>query len=322
MTNGFNSGFANHLNAFVEQKNVLGYPYYESLRILKHFDKFCAEQYPREKQLTKDICLAWAIRKSNECNNTFRNRIYPIREFARYLNSVGENAYLIPADLVKKGHPAVPYIYSAYELAAIWNVLDSTPFKKNYPVRHLVLPAIFKLLYCCGLRPAEARTLLKENVDLKKGRIDIIESKAHKSRIVMLADDVNEMLREYDNNVSAIMPERRLFFPSSNDTVYTKVWLDKSFRIILQKAGISGNGKQAPRPYDFRHTFATHRIYQWMKEGKDIEAMIPYLSAYMGHAQISDTYYYIHLAPDVFKEMSGFNDNEFEKLIPEVSDDD
>ena len=138
----------------------------------------------------------------------------------------------------------------------------------------------------------------------------------------MLADDVTEMLREYDDNVSAIMPERRLFFPSSNDTVYTKVWLDKSFRIILQKAGISGNGKQAPRPYDFRHTFATHRIYQWMKEGKDIDAMIPYLSAYMGHAQISNTYYYIHLAPDVFKEMSGFDDNEFEKLIPEVSDDD
>ena len=322
MNHGFNSSFADRLNAFVEQKNVLGYPYYESLRILKHFDSFCSEQYPKKKHLTKDICLSWAVRKSNECNNSFRNRIYPIREFARYLNSIGETAYLIPSDFVKRGYAAVPHIYSTDELAAIWSVLDSTPFKKNFPVRHLVLPALFKLLYCCGLRPAEARNLLKENVDLEKGRIDIIESKAHKSRIVMLADDVTEMLWEYDNGVSAIMPERKLFFPSSNDTVYTKVWLDKSFRNTLKKAGITGNGKQAPRPYDFRHTFATHRIYQWMKEGKDVEAMIPYLSTYMGHAQLSDTYYYIHLAPDVFKEMSGFNDREFEELIPEVPDDD
>ena len=59
-----------------------------------------------------------------------------------------------------------------------------------------------------------------------------------------------------------------------------------------------------------------------MKEGKDIEAMIPYLSEYMGHAQLSDTYYYIHLAPDICKEMSGFEENEFDRLIPEVTDDD
>ena len=319
---GFDSGFASRLNSFIEHKKALGYPYNGSIWILKIFDAFCVEHYPGESRLTKEICLSWSVRKSNECNNSFRNRIYPIREFARYLNSIGEDAYLIPADLVKKGYPAIPHIYSTGELSAIWNVVDHIPIKKNYPVRHLVIPAIFKLLYCCGMRPIEARILLRKNVDLQKGRIDIIESKAHKSRIVMLADDVTEMLREYDNNVSAIMPDRILFFPSSNDTVYTKVWLDKSFRIILKKAGITGNGKQSPRPYDLRHTFATHRIYQWMKEGKDIEAMIPYLSEYMGHAQLSDTYYYIHLAPDIFKEMSGFEDNEFDRLIPEVTDDD
>ena len=322
MIGGFDSGFASRLNSFIEHKKALGYPYNGSIWILKIFDAFCVEHYPGESRLTKEICLSWSVRKSNECNNSFRNRIYPIREFARYLNSIGEDAYLIPADLVKKGYPAIPHIYSTGELSAIWNVVDHIPIKKNYPVRHLVIPAIFKLLYCCGMRPIEARILLRKNVDLQKGRIDIIESKAHKSRIVMLADDVTEMLREYDNNVSAIMPDRILFFPSSNDTVYTKVWLDKSFRIILKKAGITGNGKQSPRPYDLRHTFATHRIYQWMKEGKDIEAMIPYLSEYMGHAQLSDTYYYIHLAPDIFKEMSGLEDNEFDRLIPEVTDDD
>ena len=316
----FHSNFSVHLKAFIEQKNALGYPYHESGRILQNFDLFCLNHYPQETVLTKEICLAWAVRKENECRNTFRNRIFPIREFARYLNCIGEEAYLISADLAKKGTAAVPHIYTEAEILKIWHVLDHLPVKRNYPVRHLVIPTLVKLLYCCGLRPSEARKLLRKDADLDKGRLNIIESKAHKSRIVMIADDVTEMLREYDAAVSVIMPKRTLFFPNSNDRIYTKAWLDKSFRIALKKADIQSAGKQKPRPYDFRHTFATHRLYLWMREGKDLNAMLPYLSAYMGHAQLSDTYYYIHLVPGLFEEMTEFDDSASNNLIPEVDE--
>lgn len=315
----FRSNFAARLENFIAQKNALGYSYLESIRILHKFDCFCFENYPLETVLTKEICLAWAIRKENECRNTFRNRIFPIREFARYLNCIGESAYLIPINLAGKGTPTIPHIYTQTELLAIWDVLDCLPVKRNFPVRHLVIPTLVKLLYCCGLRPSEARKLLRKDVNLEKGRLDIIESKAHKSRIVMMADNVTEMLRKYDAAVCAIMPKRILFFPDSNDCVYTKTWLEKTFRLTLKKAGIQSAGKQNPRPYDFRHTFATHRLYQWVREGKDLEAMLPYLSAYMGHAQLSDTYYYIHLVPGLFEKMTGFDDSALNELIPEVS---
>lgn len=321
MSYEFYSGFAERLKQFIAQKKSLGYSYEESCRILNKFDIFCSENFPDKRILSKDICLSWAVRKENECRNSFRNRIFPIREFARYLNCIGEEAYIIPANLTPKGKANAPHIYTEDEITAIWNVIDNLPYKRNFPVRHLVIPALVKLLYCCGLRPPEARKLLRKDVDLGKGRIDIIESKAHKSRIVMMADDVAEMLRNYDSAVSAVMPDRKQFFPDSHDRIYTKVWLDKTFRITLKKANIQFSGKQNPRPYDFRHTFATHRLYQWMKEGKDLDAMIPYLSAYMGHAQISDTYYYIHLVPGIFEKMSGFDDSASESLIPEVNDD-
>lgn len=317
----FHSNFSARLKAFIEQKNALGYPYLRSIKILRDFDSFCLEHYPQEIVLKKEICLAWAVRKETECKNTFRNRIFPIREFARYLNCIGEEAYLIPANLAKKGTPAAPHIYTEAEILAIWDVLEHLPVKKNFPVRHLVIPALVKLLYCCGLRPSEARKLLRKDVDLDKGRLNIIESKTHKSRIVMMADDVTAMLREYDAAVSAIMPERTLFFPDSHDRIYTKEWLDKTMRLTLKKAGIQSYGKQNPRPYDFRHTFATHRLYLWMREGKDLNTMLPYLSVYMGHAQLSDTCYYIHLVPGLFEEMTGFNDSTSNNLIPEVDED-
>lgn len=55
-----------------------------------------------------------------------------------------------------------------------------------------------------------------------------------------------------------------------------------------------------------------------MKEGKDLTACLPYLSAYMGHAQLSDTAYYIHLVPEFFPQMAQMDMGKFECLIPEV----
>lgn len=68
-----------------------------------------------------------------------------------------------------------------------------------------------KLLYCCGLRPAEVRRLRVGDVDLDKGRLNIMESKQHRSRIVMMADDVVEKLLGCNAVISAVMPEREPF---------------------------------------------------------------------------------------------------------------
>lgn len=314
----FYSTFADRINGFVKQKNAVGFPYEGSLIILREFDRFCTAKFPTETILTKELCLSWAVRKETEGNNSFRNRLMPVREFARYLNRSGENAFVLPSDLAKKGARHIPHIYSKSEIAAIWYVLDHIKSRGGYPIRHFVIPTFVRLLYCCGLRPCETRRLRVVDVDLEKGRLNIMESKKHKSRIVMMADDVTEMCRQYEDTVSNLMPERELFFPNSNDNIYTKTWIEDIFRTAKSKAGIGTSGEHTPRLYDFRHTFATHRLYQWMRDGKDVTAMLPYLSAYMGHEQLSDTYYYIHLVPGLFEQMAGFDFSVSEALLPEV----
>lgn len=189
---------------------------------------------------------------------------------------------------------------------------------KNSPSRHLSLPAMIKLLYCCGLRPCEARRLYVKDVDLIHGRLNILDSKHQKSRIVMMTDDVTEMLSDYNAAMTAIMPERDVFFPAPDGSIYNRKCLEKPFRQALKVAEITGVGERIPRLYDFRHTFATHSLYRWMREGKDVSSMIPYLSSYMGHSLLSDTYYYIHFVPGLFEEMSGFDFSSAENLLPEV----
>lgn len=198
----FESLFSNRLYEFIQQKNAVGFPYTESTRLLSEFDRFCLEQFPDEATLTKEICLAWAIRRDTEGNNTFRNRLMPVREFARYLNRCGEPAFVLHPNFAKKGPRHIPHIYSEEEIVALWEALNQLKPRKGYPIRHFVIPTLVRLLYCCGLRPCEARKLRVTDVDLKKGRLDIMESKGHKSRIVMMADDVTEMCRRYDEAVS------------------------------------------------------------------------------------------------------------------------
>jgi len=314
----FESLFAERIRKFVEHKNALGFPYVDSTRNLRNFDRMCLSDFPQETVLTQEVALAWAIRKSSESNNGFRNRLMPVREFARYLNSRGEAAFVLPSNFVKRGHAQPPHIYSEEEILKLWEYFDNLPVHKNYPIRHRLIPVFMRVLYCCGLRPCEARKIRTCDVDLAKGRINIIESKGYKNRIVMMADDVAEICREYNDFASERMPGRVLFFPNSEGNQYTKKWIEKTFDIARRKTGLATSGEHPPRLYDFRHTFATHRLYQWYRNGKDLDVMLPYLSAYMGHVELSHTYYYIHLVPGLFEQMAGFDYSASEQLLPEV----
>ena len=287
----FTSGFAGKIQAFILQKNALGYPYVSGAHHLWHFDKMCRNQFPAENQLTQAVCMAWAVRKDGE-GNGFHGRLSAVREFARYLNRTGETAYVLPPDFARRGSRRVPHIYTEAEIAAIWQAADAIPQKRvDSAVRRVVIPTFLRLIYCCGLRPAEARKLRVENVDLERGRLYIVESKGHKDRYVWMADDMAELCRNYNAQMEGVMPKRTIFFPTPKDKWYSKTWLLEMFSDVRADASIVQAGEHPPRIYDFRHTFATHRLYQWMHEGKDISAMLPYLSAYMGHAHISDTYY-------------------------------
>jgi integrase len=112
-----------------------------------------------------------------------------------------------------------------------------------------------------------------------------------------------------------LLPERTVFFCDSHGNTYTKVWLDKTFRTVRARAGIAPAGEHQPRLYDLRHSMATHRLYQWARQGRDLDAALPYLSAYLGHAQLSVTYYYLHLVPETAQPMA---DDVFSALLPQV----
>ena len=313
MTKSFESSFAQTLKMFIEQKSALGYKYRNEVYTLLNFDRWCAEHFPAQRTLTKELGLAWAARAQGDVN-----QLSPVREYGKFLNRIGKNAFVIPAKFGKRAAAPVPYIYSESEIAAIWRAVDSMAPSRSSPLKHMVLPAVFRLLYCCGLRPSEALNLKTDDIDLKVGKIYIRNSKMCRDRILALSDDLLEHLSEYNQRIGLVLPRRASFFPKSSDGCYTVAWLQQEFQKLRQLLALSRHGSNPPRVYDLRHTFATHCLYRWLQEGKELTAMLPYLSAYLGHSNMSDTYYYIHLVPGQLKMMSGLDFSKYEDLLPEV----
>jgi integrase/recombinase XerD len=71
---------------------------------------------------------------------------------------------------------------------------------------------------------------------------------------------------------------------------------------LFVKAGLKPQkGRVGPRPYDLRHAFAVQRLTRWYRQGVDLHARLPWLSAYMGHVNIVGTETYLNATPELLE---------------------
>ncbi|MGO4859435.1 tyrosine-type recombinase/integrase [Arthrobacter sp. 2MCAF14] len=151
-------------------------------------------------------------------------------------------------------------------------------------------------MHSCGLRTCETRRLRPRDADLVKGEIDVLWSKGNRSRRLPISGQVIDILADCDRISRRKFGQTRPgFFVSSTPAPVSPASIGVTFNRIWDRAGLprAVGGKQ-PRPYDFRHHFAYANIERWMADGTDVNAMLPYLAQYMGHASLDSTFYYIH----------------------------
>jgi integrase/recombinase XerD len=317
MIYAFRSNFKSNIQGLIEQKHAIGYSYKTQAFLLRCFDRFCIKHYPQERDLTKKIVLHWAERRDNEHTKSMEGRISVVRQLAKYMNSIGLEAYVIPQGIPGKSPRYVPHIFTDSELKAFFAEVDKCTYDKRYPARHLVFPVVFRMIYCCGLRSSEARLLKVEDVDLELGALKIWDSKG-RNRTVMMSDDVLQLCHSYNAKIDKIYPGRTWFFPNHRGLHYSSDTFIYTFHLFWDRTGITHISGNPPRVHDFRHTFSVKRLNLWVAEGKDLNAFLPYLSMYLGHATLSETDYYLHLVHDFFPVITERTSERFADLIPEV----
>jgi len=317
----YTSGIADFIQLLVSHKHACGFPYDTSERILGHFDSMVADRFPDAATVTKPMCDAWVGCRPGEHPNGLARRVTPIRQLAKFLNGTGVPAH-IPAPVPGRRIKYEPHIYTSTELTAFFHSIDACPPSVYSPTRQYVIPVLFRLLYCCGLRSSEARLLRVEDVDLDTGVVTIRESKGWSARIVALSNDLRGLCQRYDTVMGSVIPHREVFFPNKDGQPFTGSTIDTWFHEFwdhLPEAGlVVGN---PARVHDLRHTFAVDRLNQWVEQGHDLDSLYPYLSQYMGHSHYADTDYYLTLTASFYPQMDHLLSPVNADILPEVCHD-
>jgi integrase len=192
-----------------------------------------------------------------------------------------------------------PYIYSTDEVRLLLAHADElVPAFRGLTFRMMIL-----MLYCTGIRPGEALRMQIRDVDLQTKALLVRKSKG-KTRWVPFHAPFARRVRQYIAERKKIAPAlpQSLLFTQPNGRPYSDITVCSIGRELLRKSGLKpARGRLGPRLYDLRHTYATHVLLGWYKEGRDLHAMLPLLSTYMGHDHLLGTQVYLTATPELLE---------------------
>ncbi len=305
------------IEGLIREKRSLGYQYDSSPRILYKFDQFCLHYGCTEAALTQPLVNAWVQKSPHESLATLHNRASVVRQLALYMTRLGVPAYILPRDALPKAPEYTPYIFSDQEIGALFEQVDACRYCAEVPLRHRIMPLLFRLLYGCGLRISEALNLRVQDVDLHTGVLTVMAGKFNKDRLVPMSPDNIRRCGDYVKQVHLFSDSGDYFFPAPGGQALTRGNAYKNFRRFLWQARISHGGwGKGPRLHDIRHTFAVHCLRRWVLQGKDLAAYLPILKAYLGHDSFRDTARYLRLTAELYPDITAKVEHAFGHVVP------
>ena len=311
--------FKKEMQDFIALKRAIGYKYNTESGILKRFDTFLSKHHPSLMTLTKEAVTQWCAKTTYEATANQTSRSSVIRQFAKYLDSIETDAFILPHNYYPYSKKYVPHIYTEEELRLFFAETEKCCYCSWHPYRHLIMPIFFRLLLACGLRCSEARLLKVQDVDLENGVLSILNAKNQNDRLVPMPESITAKMKQYALQVHSNSIPERYFFPALDDKPMTLGNVYKNFRRFLWGAGISHTGK-GPRVQDFRHTYCTYRLRLWAEQERDLMVLIPMLRTYLGHKTFNETAYYLRLTADVFPDIRLKLERNCKDIIPEMED--
>lgn len=313
-----NSPFASYIEGLLAQKRSGGYIYDSEAGILESFDRFCIERGIMKCEITRNIFMSWAEQRETESLTSRARRATVLRQLALYMKSLGMDAYVSSVSF--STNKAFVHVLSAEELAAVFEVIDAyTISAAAYHYFAFEYRLLFRLYYCCGMRLSEGVSLTKQDINLSDGSITIRKSKGRKDRVVYMADDLCRFVSEYLQVMKHLVPDTIWVFPSKDPSKHlVKHNVCRKFREFWAKTPYAKDCDKRPTPHCLRHTYVVDKMNEWMMQGKDLGVMMAYLSAYLGHSTMEETFYYYHHTHKAFNIIKE-KDVMSSVVIPEVT---
>jgi len=258
-----------------------------------------AEEAGQTGPLTTDLLLRWVKGAKQPGPVTAARRIEVLRPFLRYCRQFDPAGPVLPLGLCGPGHRRIsPHIYTEAEIADL--LIAAGELKPDGP-RPRTYVTLFGLLAATGMRVSEAIHLEQTDVNLKQSVLTVRETKFKKSRLVPLHSSTTEALARYAKASAGIFrqPGVTTFFLTAIGRSVPKRMVNHTFNVLRRQLGwVARGGHPQPRIHDLRHTFICRALLRGQQENQ-VDHVVDVISTYVGHAKVSDTYWYVSAIPEL-----------------------
>lgn len=271
---------------------------------LLNFERFVRQRGVNAwKQIDRSLIHEWLQTGKPASGYQRRCWLLVLEDLFRFLIHRGLVAHSpVPSPGPHLRHSLSPRILSREEIASILEQASKMPEHRLMPFRGPTYRMLFLTLYTLGLRIQEALNLRLSDIDFVQHSITIGTSKFYKGRVLPMGPKLEAALRRHIEEHPLLRHRSRDAFLFPTDSHRTPCLArDSALRVlrrIVCDLGIT-TPPETRRPclHSFRHSFAVHRAEQWLREGANLEAKLPLLSAFLGHVDAAATQVYLAMTP-------------------------
>jgi len=153
--------------------------------------------------------------------------------------------------------------------------------------------AMLELLYACGLRVSELVNIKTTEVSIHDAVVRVT-GKGSKTRLVPMGEEAADWISNYLREARPVLLQKRLcdaLFVTNRGTEMTR----QAFWYLIKRYALLAGINKHMSPHVLRHAFATHLL----NHGADLRVV----QMLLGHADISTTQIYTHVARERLKQL-------------------
>lgn len=281
---------------YIELRRSLGFAFNKQAGTLRAFVRY-VERSQLDAPANRTMALDFVLSFGGAANSrAVRHGV--LRRFYEYLTVYAPQTEALERRAFPRSRAIPPpRILSEAELASLIDVCSF--ISPRIPLSGRTMATLIGLLASTGLRSGEVVRLDRGDVDLTNGVVLVRKTKFRKDRLVPVHPTTQAALHRYARERDAVFsrPRDEAFFLSSRGCRLSAAGLQSNFAKARKLAGLD-DGKPL-RPHDLRHRFAVTRLRLWHQQRADVQALLPLLATYLGHASYSDTAYYLTGSSDL-----------------------
>ena len=271
---------------------------------LHAFARFANEK-GQARPFTTNLLLQWVQAAKVPGPVTAARRIEVLRPFLKYYRQFDPACPMLPLGVCGPGHRRIsPHIYTDAEIAGL---LTAAGGLKPDGLRPLTYVTLFGILAATGMRVSEALQLEQSDLNFNQATLTVRETKFKKSRLVPIHVSTVKALTRYANATADIplQPGLRKFFLTPTGRSLPSRTVHHTFDVLRRGLGwIARGGHAQPRIHDLRHTFICRALLRGQEENQ-VDHVADAIATYVGHAKVSDTYWYVSATPELMGIASG-----------------